>query len=186
MRRFALLLTFALCSLMCQSAWAQSDVSMKDAGFSLGIVSPDNLDATFGIGVFADVGGFTPRVRVEPRVDYWSQSEDMFGTGLSVRDIALGTRVKYYFPLSNPKLQPFAGGGMGIHLFKAEVEVMDPFSGQTMSVSDTSTKFGIDFGGGLATPIGVRTSFVAEAWYGAVSDFSHFSLKVGISHAFGK
>lgn len=185
MRRFALLLTFALCLFVCQSASAQSDVGMKDAGFSLGIVSPDNLDATFGFGVFADVGGFTPRVRVEPRVDYWSQSENMFGGGISVRDITVGTRVKYYFPLDNPKLRPFAGGGFGIHLFKAEVEVVDPFSGGTMSVEDSSTKFGIDFGGGLATPVGPRTSFLAEVWYGAVSDFSHFSLKVGLSHGFG-
>jgi hypothetical protein len=185
MRRSALLLTFALCSLACQSAWAQSDVGLKNAGFAVGIVSPDNLDTTFGFGIYADMGGFTPRVRVEPRLDYWSKSEDVFGGGISVRDIAVGTRVKYYFPVSNPKLRPFAGGGLAVHLFKAEVEVYDPFSGGTMSVEDSSTELGIDFGGGLATPVGVRTDFVAEFWYGAVSDFSHFSLRVGLSHGFG-
>jgi opacity protein-like surface antigen len=131
------------------------------------------------------MGGFSPRLRVEPRLDYWSKSEDMFGGGISVRDFTLGARVKYYYPLTNTRLLPFAGGGFGIHLFKAEVEVIDPFTGGTMSVEDSSTKFGIDFGGGLAAPVSLRTNFVAEVWYGAVSDFSHFSLKVGISHAFG-
>jgi len=185
MRRFALFLTFALCSLVCQPAWAQSDIGFKNAGADVGIVSPENLDATFGIGVSADVGGFSPLVRVEPRFDYWSKSEDTWGGSVSVRDVAFGTRVKYYFPVSNPRLRPYAGGGLGIHLFKSEVEVFDPYFGGTMSVEDSSTKLGIDLGGGLATPVSLHTSFVAEAWYGAVSDFSHFTLKVGFSYAFG-
>jgi hypothetical protein len=186
MRRNALLLTFALCAMLCRSASAQKDMGFKEgAGVDFGIVSPEDLDATVGVGVFADVGGITPRVRVEPRIDYWGQSEEAFGAGYSVRDLAVGTRVKYYFPVSNPKLRPFAGGGLGLHIIHAEVEVTDPFSGQTMTAEDSSTKLGLELGGGLASPISPRTSFVATAWYGAVSDFSHVTLKVGLLHAFG-
>jgi len=186
MRRDALLLTFALCAMTCQSALAQNNSGLKNIGFAVGIVSPEGLDATLGVGVFADVGAITPNVRVEPRMDFWTQSETMFGgSEFTVRDIAIGCRVKYYFPVANPKLMPFAGGGLGLHFINAEVEMIDPFSGQPISADDSSTEIGLDIGGGLATPIGVRTNFVTEAWFGAVSDFSHFTLRVGLTHAFG-
>jgi len=185
LRRNVLLLTFALCAMVCQSASAQTDLGLKNVGAAVGIVSPEDLDATLGFGVFADLGVITPRLHLEPRVDYWSDSQDVFGAGFSVRDITIGARVKYYFPVSNPKLLPFAGGGLGVHLFNTEVAVLDPFSGQTMTLEDSANKVGFDLGGGLATPLSLRTNFVAETWYGVVSDFSHFSLRVGLTHAFG-
>ena len=185
MRRYAPLLTFALCALLCQSAHAQADIGLKGAGFAVGIVSPENMDATFGVGAFLDLGTIVPNLSLEPRVDYWSKSEDVFGGSVTVRDIAIGARAKYYFPIANPKLRPFAGGGLALNLLNAEVEVIDPFSGGTMTVEDSSSKVGLDLGGGLATPLSPRTSFLTEVWYGIVSDFSHITLRVGLSHSFG-
>ena len=185
MRRYALLLTFALCSLWCQSAVAQSDIGLKGAGFAVGIVSPEDMDATFGVGAFLDLGSIVPNLHLEPRVDYWSKSEDVFGGSVSVRDIAIGARAKYYFPIANPKLRPFAGGGLALNLLNAEVEMIDPFTGGTMTVDDSASKVGLDLGGGLATPLGPRTTFLTEVWYGIVSDFSHITLRVGLMQAFG-
>ena len=185
MRRSMLLLTFALCAILCQSASAQTDIGLKGVGVAAGIVSPEDLDATFGVGAFADLGVIVPRLHIEPRVDFWSDSQDTFGAGFSVRDITVGTRVKYYFPVANPKLKPFAGGGLGLHLFHYELEMMDPFTGGTLTSEDSSTKVGLDLGGGLATPISLNTNFLAEMWYGVVEDFSHLTLRVGVTHALG-
>lgn len=183
MTRKTLFLTLALCLLACQSAWAQADIGLKHVGFTVGVVDAENVNTTFGVGVLADLGGFSPMVRVEPRLDYWSQSEEAFGASASVRDITLGTRVKYYFPVSNAKVRPFAGGGLGLHFLKAEVSVIDPFTGGTLKADDTSTKLGLDMGGGMLTPITPRASLLVELWYGIVSDFSQLSLRLGFVHA---
>ena len=185
MRRNALLLTLAFCATTLQSAQAQSDLGLKGVGLAVGIVSPEDLDATFGFGVSADMGSITPQIRLEPTLDYWSKSEDVFGGEFSVQDIMVGAVVKYYFTVSNPKLRPFAGGGLGLHFLNAEVEMVDPFTGGTMTVEDSSTKLGLHFGGGIGTPLNGRTSFVADAWFRFVSDFSQYSLRVGLLHSFG-
>jgi len=186
MRRNVLFLALAFCTMTAQSALAQSELGLKRAGVAIGIVSPENLDAAFGFGVFADLGNLTPQIGLEPRIDYWSQSESVFGGGkFSVRDLTIGARGKYFFPTSNPKLRPFAGAGLGLHMLNAEVEIVDPFSGQTMTAEDSSTKLGLDLGGGFAAPLSPRTDLLAEIWYGIVSDFSQFSLRVGLSHVLG-
>jgi opacity protein-like surface antigen len=183
MGRKLAVLTFALAAITSQSALAQGDIGLKNAGFVVGVVDPEALNSTFGIGAFADVGGFTPRVRLEPRIDYWSQSEDYSGSSVSVRDITFGARVKYYFPVTGTRVRPYGGGGLGLHFLRAEVGVLDPFSGGTMTFDDTSTKLGLDLGGGVLTPLTPRANLVVEAWYGMVSDFNQISLRVGFSHA---
>jgi hypothetical protein len=186
MNRHSLLVALAVSAVTCGSAVADTDIGFKSAGVAVGVVSPDDVDATFGFGVFADLGNIAPRLRLEPRADYWSQTEDVVGGGeVSVRDIAVGARGKYYFPIKNSKMQLFGGSGLGVHFVKAEVAVFDPFSGGTMSVEESSTKVGLDLGGGLLAPLNGSTSFLGELWYSIVSDVSHFQLRVGLSHAFG-
>jgi hypothetical protein len=184
MSRYAFFLTLALCSTGAQSALATTDIGLKQMGVAVGVVSPEDVDTTFGFGIFADLGSVGPRVRIEPRIDYWSQSEDILGSELSVRDITVGTRVKYFFPVSSTKVLPFGGAGLGLHFLNAEVQVYDPFAGGTMTVEDSATKVGLDLGGGIVTPLNTRTNFHAEAWYGIVSDFSQFSLRLGLARAF--
>jgi outer membrane protein W len=73
--------------------------------------------------VFADMGRITNNIMLEPRMDYWSKSEGAFGAEASIRDLSVGARAKYLFETSNPKIQPFAGVGLGMHFLKAEVTV---------------------------------------------------------------
>ncbi len=185
MKRNVLVFALAFCTLGSQVALAQSDLGFKRGGAAISIVSPDELDTTFGVGVFADFGTVAPNWGLEGRLDWWGQSEEGFGAEVSVSDITLGARTKYYFPTSNPNLRPFAGGGLGLHFLSAEVEFYDPFSGETMTAEDSETKLGLDLGGGLATRLNPRTDLLAEAWYSLVSDFDQFSLRLGISHTFG-
>jgi hypothetical protein len=157
------------------------ELGLRAIGGSLGFVSPDNVDGTFTLGIFADCGRITPNIALEPRIDYWSKSQGAFGSEASIRDVSLGVRGKYLFESSNPKLQPFAGAGLSMHFLHSEVNISDP-GFPAMSASASDTKLGLDLGGGIATPIGPRSAFLGEAWYSIVSDFSQFSMKAGLSY----
>ena len=160
----------------------QTSLGLYKVGAAIGFVSPEDLDGTFSIGVFADHGMLAPNIGLESRLDYWSQSEESFGAEASFSDLAIGARAKYYFPVENSTIRPFAGVGLGLHFLHAEVTVPIPFGGE-MSAEDSSTELGLDLGGGITAPVGPRTDLLAELWYGAVSDVSQLSLRVGMAYA---
>ena len=160
---------------------SRSDFGLKGLGVAVGYVSPENLDGTFSIGAFADLGMITPNIGLEPRVDYWGWSQSEFGVEAKVHDVAVGARGKYFFDLRNSPIRPFAGAGMALH-FVGEQVVIPPQGGfPAVTASDSQTKFGVDLGGGITTPAGPRANFNAEMWYGIVSDVSQFSLRAGMS-----
>ena len=163
---------------------SQMHLGLRSIGGALGFVSPENSDGTFTLGAFADCGRITPNIALEPRIDYWSKSQDSFGAKASLRDIIIGARGKYLFQTSNPKLMPFAGAGLSMHFVHAEVTENVP-GFPPMQVEDSATKLGLDIGGGVSTPIGPRSDLLGEAWYGIVSDVSQFSLRVGMSYRLG-
>jgi len=179
-------LTLAACTLANGSAMAQSDLGLKNVGVAVGFVSPEDLDGTFSLGVFADHGLITPRVGLESRLDYWSASQRSFnGAEASVSDVTLGARAKYYFPVDHPTLRPFAGGGLALHLVHAEVTIPAQFGNPEMTAEDSSTKLGLDLGGGIAMPMNPRWDFLGELWYSIVSDVGQFSLRAGLSYKLG-
>ncbi len=180
MKRTILLLTLASTVAAASSAMAQADLGLKNVGVALGFVNAEELDGTFSVGILANHGTIAPRIGLESHLDYWSKSEDDFGTEVSVRDITIGVRAKYLFEVANPRVQPFAGVGVGLHFLGAEVTT-PPIGGFPGTSSDDSeTRLGIDLGGGLTTPIGPKTDFLAEAWYGIVEDVNQFSLRAGM------
>jgi outer membrane protein W len=170
-----------MCAIVSTGALAESDLGLKDIGAAVGFVSPDNIDGTFSIGVFADHGNVTRHIGLESRLDYWGQSESAFGAEASIRDIAIGTRGKYYFETSKANLKPFAGAGLGIHFLHSEATVAMP--GSEMTVEDSATKLGLDLGGGLAAAVSPRANLLGELWYSVVSDVSQFSLRCGMSYS---
>jgi opacity protein-like surface antigen len=185
MKRIALLLAVVTCTVASTEAMAQADLGFKRLGAAVGFVSPENLDGTFTFGVFADAGTITPQISLEPRLDFWSWSEDAFGVETNVRDITLGLRGKYGFEVANSSIRPFAGAGLGIHMIHMEVNVPEQGGFPAMTAEDSSTKLGLDLGGGIVTPMNPVLDFHAEVWYGIVSDFSQFSLRAGISRKLG-
>jgi opacity protein-like surface antigen len=185
MKRIVPLLVMALGVVTAPAAHAQADLGFKNAGVAIGYVSPEDLGGTLGFGVFADLGTMAPRVGLEARLDYWSQSEEAFGTEASVRDITLGARGKYWFETSNPKLRPFAGAGLAFHVVHAEVTIPPSPGFPGMNEEDSATKMGVDVGGGVATDLGPTTQLLGELWYGIVSDVSQLSLRVGVSFKLG-
>lgn len=178
----ALLFTLVACTLATGSAVAQSDLGLKNLGVAVGFVSPEDLGGTFSLGVFADHGTIAPRIGLESRIDYWSASEETFGNEVKVSDIALGARAKYFFPVANPSIRPFAGGGLALHFVHAEVTIPAQFGFPEMTADDSETKLGLDLGGGLAMPVNPRWDFLGELWYGIVSDVGQFSMRAGLSY----
>lgn len=185
MKRNLTLLTLAFCLLATQSAMAQSNLELRRFGGSLGLIDVDGMGGTAGFGVRADMGTITPRIALEPNLEYWSNSEGVSGASVSLRDVSIGARAKYMFQATNPNLRPYVGAGLGLHFFKAEAEVYDAFSGQTLESEDSATKLGFDIGGGIANALSAQTDLFAEAWYTAVSDFDHMGIRVGFMRAFG-
>jgi len=181
MKRKALFVMVALGLLSASQAMAQSKIGFHAIGASAAFVSPQDLDGTFGLGVFADLGQIAPNIGLEPTIEFWSKSQDQFGLESSLRDISVGMRGKYYFQVANPKVRPFAGAGLGIHFLHAEATATVPGSG-TFTATGDNTKLGLDLGGGISTALNSKNDFRAEAWYGIVSDVNQFAVRVGISH----
>lgn len=186
MIRKILVLTFAITAFAATGAFAQADLGLKNVGVALGYVSPENLDGTLSFGVFADHGTIAPNWGLESRLDYWGWSENAFGTETTIKDITIGARTKYHFETKNPNIRPFAGAGLGIHFLSSEVNI--PASGPFPASSETfsENKLGLDLGGGFATSLNPRAEFLAEAWYGIVTDVSQFSLRAAMQFKIGK
>ncbi len=185
MKRIALLLALAAGVLAAPVAIAQTNLGIRGIGGAIGYVSPENADGALGLGVFADCGTITPHIGLETRLDYWSETQEGFYSKATLSDVILGARGKYYFDVASPKIRPYAGTGLGIHMLHARVTVSDP-GFPPITAEDSSTRLGLDLGGGFSTAVGTRTDFLAEAWYGIVSDVSQFSLRFGLSYRLGK
>lgn len=185
MKRHALVLALIVSTLAVSVASAQSNLGFKRLGVAVGFVDPEHLDGTFSIGVFANHGTITPRIGLESRIDYWSQSQSLFGEETSFRDIAVGARGKYMFELAHSRIQPYAGAGLAFHFVHAEVTIPPTGGSPGMTIGDSSTKLGLDLGGGFSTPIGPRVDFLGELWYGFASDVDQLSLRVGMSRKLG-
>lgn len=185
MKRIALMLAFVGCTMGATQALAQSNLGLKRIGAAVGYVSPENLDGTFSIGAFADMGTITPNISLEPRLDFWSWSDEQFGVKTSVSDVSFGARGKYWFEVANPKIRPFAGAGLGLHFLHAKAEIPAQGGFPAMTTEDSTNKLGLDLGGGIQVPMNDRLDFHGEVWYGVVSDFNQFSLRVGLSQKIG-
>jgi opacity protein-like surface antigen len=181
-----LLLVALVCALAPSAGWAQTQtqVGLRGAGLSFGLVEPEDIDAAFGFGALVDLGNVARDVRLEAHADYWWKSEEAFGVETSVRDLSLGARSKYVFPITNPRLRPFAGAGLGIHFVSAEVYMPEQDLGFVVIpatvVKDSDTKIGLDLGGGLAYGLNARASLLTELWYTLVSDVNQLNLKFGV------
>jgi hypothetical protein len=192
MKRFAvILLSVTLCALVTSNALAQSSLALRGIGLKIGMVDPEDVDATFAFGLVADLGTITPDITLESHINIWSITNDMTGGGeVLVRDIVLGAKGRYMFSTSSPSVKPFAGAGLGFHILRSGVDIPAMYYGSTMimpaiSESDTEIKIGLDIGGGILGDINQNWAIQGEAWYSIVSDISQFSLQIGMIYKLG-
>jgi len=185
-RLSAIIVAVAMCAIA-TSAAAQADMGFKGAGLEIGIVSPQDIDATFGVGVFADWGTMMPQLALESYFDFWAKTQSMSPYGEAyARDTVLGARAKYLFPMQNTPIQPFVGGGLGMHFLYAEVTVPDQTIGGIFfpgaSYDDSNVKLGLDLGGGIMGDISPNAYLMGEMWYTVVSDVNQLSVKFGLGY----
>jgi hypothetical protein len=192
MKRFsAAMAAVAFCTLIAADASAQANLSLRGIGLKAGLVNPEDLDATLGLGLIFDLGTIAPNFALESYAGFWSQSEDTYGVEFGVRDFSFGAKTKYMFTTSNPTLVPYAGMGLGLHVLNAHAETDPVMFGGTVifpgsSESDTEVRVGLDLGGGLKIDQGGQFAFLGEGWFSIVSDVSQFSLMVGAVYMFGR
>jgi opacity protein-like surface antigen len=182
MRRI-LFSTAALVALVAFTATA--GVNPSHGGIRVGYVAPeDPLESTIGFG--AEVGfGLTnvPNFTFCLEGNYWSKnySEDVMGTtwDMTFSDISVGVSAAYEFSEVSPKIHPYIGAGAGLHMVKAETEVMG------ISVSATDNKFGGHAFGGVKVPVTPLVNFIAEARY-ALVDPDYLGIYGGLTYSFLK
>jgi len=157
------------------ASFGQAVLGFKGIGGKLGLVDPENLSATIGFGAFADLGTLVPQLKLEGNLDLWSKSKEAGGAESSVRDLTFGGTVKYIFPTANPKLSPYAGGGLGLHLVRVKVKI--PFLGES---SETDTKIGLRFVGGVFVNLAPQIDGMGEFRYWLVEDANALAILAGI------
>lgn len=187
----ALVAVVAICALSASNASAQANLALRGIGLKAGVVNPEDVDATFGLGLIFDLGTIAPQFALESYAGYWSQSEENYGVEAGISDYSFGGKVKYMFETSNPTIQPYAGAGLGLHIYDLHAETPAYyFNGSLIypgtSYSDTDVNLGLDLGGGLRIDQGGQFSFMADAWFSIVSDISQFQLMAGACYMFGR
>lgn len=192
MKRFSVVLALvAICTLVASNASAQANLSLRGIGLKAGVVNPEDLDTTLGLGLIFDLGTIHPNWALESYAGFWSQSEEIFNTEVGIKDFSFGAKAKYLFETKNPTLQPYVGGGVGFHVLNAHADIAPVYSGTILifpgsSASDTELRLGLDFGGGLKIDRGSQFAFIGEGWFSIVSDANQFSLMVGAVYMFGR
>ena len=184
------LLAVAICTLLVADASAEANLALRGIGLKMGVVNPEEVDATFGLGLVFDLGTIHPQWALESYAGWWSQGEEAYGVEAGVSDYSFGGKVKYMFETSNPTLQPYAGAGLGLHIYDMHAETPPVYFGGTLvypgtSYDDTDMELGLDLGGGLRIDQGGQFSFLADAWF-TISDVSQFSLMAGACYMFGR
>ncbi len=114
------LVAMAICTLLASQASAAANLALRGIGLKAGVVNPEEVDMTLGLGLIVDLGTVHPNIALESYAGFWSQTEDFYGSEFRVRDIAIGAKGKYLFKISNPSVQPFAGAGLGTSLPQRE------------------------------------------------------------------
>jgi len=128
---------------------SRSDIGFKGWGPRLGFVDPDGpLDGTAELGVVFELGEFTPHLKWDASVSFWSTGRRYFYHNNNqdywydwrLRDFILRTGVNYMF--TDGEWIPYLGGGIGIHSYSWDYND-SPFYN---NVSETRVGFYIDGG----------------------------------------
>ena len=184
MKQVTLITAVALICAIAVPGAAAPNLALRGVGAAVSMVDPDDIDMTVGFNLLFDLGMIANNVGLESYGMFWQQTEDMFGSEVSVRDIAFGARAKYLVPLQSGKIHPFAGGGLGLHVVTAGVSTPEyNFFGTIIpatSFDETELKLGLDIGAGALFDVGTSVSIVTDVWYTMVSDVSQLALRAGV------
>ena len=150
-----------------------SALEFNGLGGRLGIVNPEVIGSTIGIGVHADLGEFAPQIRLVPSAEYWSKS--YFGFKFS--ELSLNGDIRYYFAESGT-VGFYGGGGLGIFRL----------SGEFAGISASTTKVGLNLCGGGEMALSPTLRGFGELRYrtGGAETLDSLALQAGVTFAMGR
>jgi opacity protein-like surface antigen len=188
MRILGISLAILALGLASTAALAEADLGVKGVGAHLDYVDPEGGDGVIGFGGLVELGTIAPNIHLEGNVDYWSDSQTVVYSKVSIRDIAIGGTVTYYFAGDpNAPMQYYAGGGLGLHMLNAKATYDGPYNEYFAGEYDNSdTKLGIDLVGGTRYALSSPFELLGELRYRLVSDSNQFELRAGAVYKLGK
>ncbi len=159
---------------LAQTTTTEEDIGLgfKGLGARVGLVDPEGASGTIDLGVHIDAGNLARNVRVSPIVEYWSVGV----ADVDFSDLAVGIDLMVDFPLQDSRLNPYVGGGIGMHWLSFDDPVLD--------VSDSDTKFGFNLMGGVATEAMPNLALFGELRYNFVSDANQLKILGGFTYRF--
>lgn len=103
------------------------NLAFRGLGLEIGQIRPAGIDATYTLGVRADLGLLGPNLRIVPGLVYWSSSlnqDELPSLGsIDVSDLVLNLDGQYFWDLDG--VAPYAGAGAALHLLNGEGEEID-------------------------------------------------------------
>ena len=177
-KALVLVLAFA----MAIPAMAATDIGFKGIGGRLAYVDPEgSYDGTIGFGAVVDLGEWIPQLHWDASVLYWSSSAGYSYGDFKIHDFGLRSSVKYHF-ITGP-WKPYAGGGIGIHMYGWTYDY-DP--GYPYATSDnTETQFGIQILGGVEHQFNANWKGSAELELD-FQDFGQTLIQANVIYMLGK
>jgi hypothetical protein len=176
------------------------NLEFRGIGLDFGAVWPANVDRTLSFGIRADMGFVGPGVRIAPAIRFWSSTVDEaeverladqirrlcerqagavcppFELGEIERsDLELAVDAHYLFP-TGYTIQPYLGGGLGIHLLNGRGESIDKTFVEDLL--DTVSP-ALNVVGGIHLPLGSAIEMMTEGRFVLVSDVRYASVLVG-------
>ncbi|MFZ5433574.1 MAG: acyloxyacyl hydrolase [Calditrichota bacterium] len=162
------------------ASYAESDIGFKGIGGRIGYVDPESeIDGTITFGVVADLGEWTDNLRWDAALTYWSTGEEAGQWEWTWSDIALRSGVKYHF--LDGEWQPYAGGGLGIHMYSIDFDGPSTYTGW----DDSETEFGFYIVGGVSHQFNEQWKAGAELqldW----ADPDQTNIQVNVIYLLGK
>ena len=185
MRHFILgAMAALLCAAAATDTHATANLGLRGVGGRVSFVNPSDIDGTIGLDFIADWGTLRPQLAVETTLDFWSSEEDFGFFNIDVRDIAFGTRLKYTFNVTDPKVRPYVAGGLALHFVNRETPTT--LIGGTLIAArdDSDTNLGIDLAGGVGYKTSPTIFVVGELRFRLVDDVQQVMLAGGVVYWF--
>ena len=143
---FAILLVLGAVTVGTRVEAAQPDIGLKGIGPRLGYVDPEtSLDGALEFGLDFQLGEWVPQLKWDASISYWSSGQDWSyggrGYEWSLNDLAFRTGVNYHFLPGD--WQPYAGGGIGLHMYSWD------YAGAPGLADNDDSEFGFYIDGGV-------------------------------------
>jgi opacity protein-like surface antigen len=172
------------------TALAQTPTPSTSTPMRSGVSGIEAMTATIFQEGQSSFSGLAVRVRVHsprfieqvsflPTIEYWRNSSKVepWGIRTTRKDATLALDARYDFRQGG--WQPYLGAGFGIHFFSNKVDA--PSLG--LEDTDSVTKGGLSFLGGLQFGITDRLSNLMELKYHHVPDHSQVKINWGLSYS---